>query len=425
MKLLKIGLLGLGNIGGGVFSLIKRKKRLIKERTGVELDLVQIVERNTRFPFSVPKSLLTKNVQSVLNDPRIDTVVELFGGIHPALEYVLQALQNGKDVVTANKALLAEHGETIFKTAAKCGRQVYFEASVGGGIPIIQAFRESLAANKVQSIHSIINGTSNYILTQMTKSGADFSSALKEAQKKGYAEANPRLDVEGIDAAHKLTILASLAFEGIVSFKDVYVEGITRISSEDIAFANEFGYQIKLLAIAKKMEGGIEARVQPTLVPKGHLLANVNGAFNAILVKCDETGDLLFYGRGAGAGPTSSAVLSDLVALGKTRESGSEEPLTFPNQTLNVKNISTILSRYYLRFHVVDRPGVLAKIAQVLGKFKISISDVIQKEWRTGSVVPLILLTHYAHEDAVRKAVNAINKLSIIKDKPQLLRIEI
>ena len=424
MQTLKIGLLGLGNIGSGVYSLIRKKRNLIASRSGVRLDLVRIADKRTKFPFSVPKTLLTRDTHSVLRDPRIDTVIELIGGIHPALEFVLEAFRNGKDVVTANKALLAEQGEQIFRTAEKYGRQIFFEASVGGGIPIIQALREGLIANQVQSIHSIINGTSNYILSEMSEKHVDFDKVLKAAQEKGYAEANPKLDVEGIDAAHKITILASLAFGKLARFKDVYAEGISQIRSEDIQFADEFGYRIKLLAITKKTPGGIEARVQPTLVPKNHLLANVSGSFNAILVRADEAGDLLFYGRGAGSKPTSSAIVSDLIALAKARSGRGKLHTSFPKGTLKIKGISSILSRYYFRFNVVDRPGVLAQIANVLGKHKISISDVIQKEWRFGSVVPLILLTHHAHEGNVRKALRVIGRLSVIRGKSQVLRIE-
>ncbi|MBI4388224.1 MAG: homoserine dehydrogenase [Candidatus Omnitrophica bacterium] len=424
MQSLKIGLLGLGNIGSGVYSLIRRKRNLVTSRSGVSLELVRIADKRTKFPFAVPKTLLTKDARSVLRDPQIDTVIELIGGIHPALEFVLEAFRNGKDVVTANKALLAECGEQIFRTAEKYGRQIFFEASVGGGIPIIQALREGLVSNQVQSIHSIINGTCNFILSEMSERHIDFNVALKQAQAKGYAEANPKLDIEGIDAAHKITILASLAFGKLARFQDVYAEGIAQIRSEDIAFADEFGYRIKLLAIVKKVTDGVETRVQPTLVPKNHLLANVGGSFNAILVRTDEAGDLLFYGRGAGQKPTASAVVGDLVALAKSR-SGEVKPRTsFPKGRLKIKGISSILSRYYFRFHVVDRPGVLAQISSVLGKYQISISDVIQKEWRVGSVVPLILLTHAAHEEAVRKAVKVIDQLSIIRGKSQVLRIE-
>lgn len=414
----------MGNIGSGLYSLLKRKGKLIEKRTGVQLEIVKIADKRTSFGFPVPKRLLTKNVQSVLCDPEIDVIVELFGGVRPAANYVLRALREGKDVVTANKALLAECGEAMFRAAERAGRNLLFEASVGGGIPIIQAFREGLVANQVHSILSIINGTCNYILSRMSERQMDFSEALREAQAKGYAEANPRLDIDGIDAAHKVTILASLAFGKIARFEDVNVEGISDIRREDIQFAEEFGYRIKLLAIVKKTAGGIEARVQPTLVPKGHVLANVNGAYNAILVKSDEAEDLLFYGRGAGARPTAGAVVSDLVALAEARESGRPLLPAFDKGRLPVKKISTILSRYYLRFNVVDRPGVLAQIARVLGDHRISISDVIQKEWRSGSVVPLILLTHDACEEALRRAVRAIDRLSVVRGKSQVLRME-
>ena len=424
MQTLKIGLLGLGNIGSGVYSLVRNKKNLIKSRSGVLLELIRIADKRNSFPFPVAKNLLTKDAKSVLNDPQIDTIIELIGGIHPALEFVLEAFRKGKDVVTANKALLAEHGNEIFRTAEKYGRQILFEASVGGGIPVIQALREGLVANQVQSIHSIINGTSNYILSEMSEKKIDFNEALRDAQKKGYAEANPKLDIEGIDAAHKITILVSLAFGKIARFKDIYAEGIGQIRGEDITFADEFGYRIKLLAIAKKTSDGIEARVQPTLVPKNHLLANVNGSFNAILFRCDETEDLFFYGRGAGRKPTASAVVSDLVTLGKSREGRNNSFARFPKGNLKIKSISSILSRYYFRFYVVDQPGVLAKIAQVLGKYKISISDVIQKEWCAGSVVPLILLSHHAHENSVRSALRVIDRLSVIRGKSQVLRME-
>ncbi|PIQ86346.1 MAG: homoserine dehydrogenase [Candidatus Omnitrophica bacterium CG11_big_fil_rev_8_21_14_0_20_45_26] len=422
MQILKIGLLGLGNIGSGVYSLIKRKNKLIAQQSGVRLEIVRIADRSRSLGISVPKHLLTQDVNQVVRHPHIDTVVELFGGVQPTLKFVLTALRSGKDVVTANKALLAEEGDQIFRMAERFDRKIFFEASVGGGIPVIQGLREGLVTNHIQSIHSIINGTSNYILSEMTERGLDFKTALKAAQQKGYAEANPTLDIEGGDAAHKITILASLAFGKMAKFKDVYVEGISAIRHEDIAFANEFGYRIKLLAIVKKSGDGVEARVQPTLIPKHHILADVNGSYNAILIRGDETGDVLFYGKGAGQKPTASAVVSDLATLGKARSASS--PMRFPRGHLTVKNISTILSRYYFRFQVIDRPGMLAKISDVLGKHHISISDVIQKERRTGRVVPLILLTHGVHESAVRRAVHAIDRMPVVRGKTQVLRIE-
>lgn len=428
MRTLRIGLLGLGQVGAGVYGLLSRKKKFFAGDIGVSFEIAAVAVRHKgrKRPVKVPASLLTTDSLAVVRDPSIDVIVELIGGTGEARKLVTEALRHGKHVVTANKALLAEHGDEIFELASRMQRWVLFEASVGGGIPVIKALREGLVANKVDSIHSIINGTSNYILTQMSERRIDFAQALGEAQAKGYAEADPTFDVEGVDAAHKLAILARFAFGGKVRFKDIYAEGISTISGEDISFAEEFGYRIKLLAIAKSAEGGIEARVQPTLLPKSHILANVNGSFNAVLMHGDEVGDVLLYGRGAGPAPTASAVLSDLVDIA-LRQSGRFDDQTAMRaiqKTLKIKNMSSILSRYYLRFHVVDRPGVLAKITAVLGKHKISISDVIQKEKNAGKVVPLILLTHDAHEDDVRKAMNAIGRLNVTQLKSQMLRME-
>jgi homoserine dehydrogenase len=336
------------------------------------------------------------------------------------------ALRSGKHVVTANKALLAERGNEIFSLAARVKRWVCFEASVGGGIPVIKALREGLVANRVDSIHGIINGTSNYILSRMTEEGQDFREALRGAQDRGYAEADPTLDLDGTDAAHKLAILARFAFGGRVRMKDIHREGIDRINGEDIAFAREFGYRVKLLAIAKRTPGGIEARVQPTLLPEQHILANVNGSFNAVLLHGDEAGDLLLYGRGAGSRPTASAVISDLVDIAKYDGQGLkglEVPLRANAEPLKIKSISTILSRYYLRFHVVDRPGVLAEISSVLGKHGVSISDCVQKERKAGGVVPLIMLTHEAHETSLREAIRRIGRLNAVRGS-QVIRIE-
>ncbi len=424
MKQLKIGLLGLGQVGSGVYSILKSKGASLARKSGTSFRIEKIAVRNISKKRLVraKRSELTTNVKALIRDPKVDVVVELIGGIHPAKELILTALRSGKDVVTANKALLAEYGREIFREAKRLGRHVFFEASVGGGIPVIKVLREGLIANHVRSVYSIINGTSNYILTKMSEDHLDFKEALKLAQKKGYAEADPRLDIEGIDAAHKLTILASLVFGGWVSFKDIYVRGISSIRSEDISFAQEFGYTIKLLAIAKKTANGIEAHVQPTLLPKSHVLSNVYGSYNAVLMEGDEVGHILLYGRGAGSRPTGSAVVSDLVDLARVSEAdGIFTPELDP---IKVRSISSLLSRYYLRFHVVDRPGVLAKISEVLGKHKISISDVIQKERRLGSVVPLILLTHGTQENLLRRAVQVIDRLPVLKEKTQVLRIE-
>lgn len=424
MKQLKIGLLGLGQVGSGVYSILKSKGRLLAQKNGTSFELraIAVKHRSKKRLAKPKKSELTYNANRLVNDPDLDVVVEVIGGIHPAKELILRALRSGKHVVTANKALLAEHGRALFGEAEKLGRHLFFEASVGGGIPVIKVLREGLVANRIKSLYSIINGTSNYILTKMSEEHLDFKEALVLAQKKGYAEADPSLDIEGIDAAHKLTILASLVFDGWVNFKDIYVRGISSIRSEDISFAEEFGYTIKLLAVAQKNKDGIQAHVQPTLLPKDHVLSNVRGSYNAILMQGDEVGDVLLYGRGAGSKPTGSAIVSDLIDLSRLSDN---DGLFRPNlRPLKIKKISKLSSRYYLRFHIVDRPGVLAKISNVLGRHNISISDVIQKERRAGSVVPLILLTHDTQEESVRKAVQVIDRLSVLKEKTQVIRIE-
>lgn len=428
MKKLSIGLLGLGEIGSGVYSILSSKKKRLSDQLGISFEIKRIAEKypNRKRKVNPPKKLMTKDAWSVVRDPSIDVIVELIGGTKIARDLIKEAIKCGKHVVTANKALLAEYGDELFGLAHRSKKWIFFEASVGGGIPVIKALREGLVANRIESIHSIINGTSNYILTRMTEEKINFRDALEEAQNKGYAEADPTLDVNGSDAAHKLAILVRFAFGGKVRFEDIYCEGVQRISEEDIAFAEEFGYKIKLLAIAKKAKDGIEARVQPTLLKNSHILANVNGSFNAILMRGDEVGDSLLYGKGAGSRPTASAVISDLTDIAKLGVSGPESDLMMRGlgKRLVVKNISSILSRYYLRFSIVDRPGVLAGISRILGKHGVSISDVIQRERSAGQVVPLILLTHDVHEKDLRKAIGFINKLSFAKGKAQVIRIE-
>lgn len=429
MKKLRLGLLGLGQVGSGVYSILKEKQAYLASEVGVQFTIQKIAVKNPSKKRSVrvPAGLLTRDAYSIVRDPSIDVVVELMGGVGEAGRLVKEALRNGKHVVTANKALLAEDGDEIFNLAARLKRWVLFEASVGGGIPVVKSLREGLVANRFESIHAIINGTSNYILSQMSEGGADFGEALKSAQQKGYAEADPTLDIDGSDAAHKLAILVRVGFGGKVRFKDIYREGIQQIRAEDIAFAREFGYRVKLLAIAKNSKEGIEVRVQPTLLPKDHILANVNGSFNAVLMDGDKTGPVLLYGRGAGSLPTASAVISDLVDLAKRYDRlDAEDALVFRgnSRTLKLLNISSLMSRYYLRFHVVDQPGVLGKISRVLGVHRISISDCYQRESRIGSVVSLIMLTHHAHESSIRGAIRAIDKLGVVKGKSQLIRME-
>ncbi len=429
MQTVRVGLLGLGQIGSGCYSILAHKAKALETQCGVRFEIKKVAVKHLakKRAVKIPQALLTRDVLSVVRDPDIDVVVELIGGVKEARQYVKEALRRGKHVVTANKALLAEYGDEIFELACQRKCWIQFEASVGGGIPVIKALREGLIANRIDSIHSIINGTSNYILTRMTEDRMDFSEALRQAQAQGYAEADPRLDIEGIDAQHKLAILVRFAFGGRVQFDKIDCEGISRIRSEDIAFAEEFGYRIKLLAIAKRGQNGIEARVQPTLLPKSHILASVNGSFNAILMRGDEVGDVLLYGRGAGSHPTASAVVSDLVDIakrGSDRFADVDLMMRAIRSELKIKSTSSILSRYYLRFHVTDQPRVLSKISEILGDHAISISDCVQKIRKEGRVVPLILLTHAAHERDVREAIRLINRLKIVREPAQVIRIE-
>lgn len=431
MRKINVGLLGLGEVASGVYGILTRKKKYFSEDIGVDFNVQRIAVRSLsrKRKVKVPSSILTAHPEEVIRDPKIDVIVELVGGTKESYRFVRMALESGKHVVTANKALLAERGDELFKLACHKKRWILFEASVGGGIPVIKSLRQGLVANHIDSIYSIINGTSNYILTRMTEDKMDFKTALAEAQEKGYAEADPTLDVEGIDAAHKLALLARFGFGGSIPFSDIYSEGISGIRSEDISFAEEFGYRIKLLAIAKRAgNGALEARVQPTLLPKNHILANVNGSFNAVLIRGDETGDILLYGRGAGSRPTASAVMSDLVDIAKRgvdylgEDAGDHMKAVY--RKISVKSISSLLSRYYMRFQVLDKPGVLSKISQILGKNRISISDCVQRERNVGSVVPLIVLTHDAHESDVRKATKSIDGLGVVKQKTQVIRME-
>lgn len=425
MKKINIGLLGLGQIGKGVYQLLTRKKSLLKKKAGVAFEIKKIAVRHLKKKrqISVARRLLTTNSLEMTRNSHIDCIIELVGGIRPAKDLILQALRNGKDVITANKALLAEHGEEIFKASSKYGKRVFFEASVGGGIPVIKALREGLVGNEIHSVLGIINGTSNYILTRMTHDQLEFAQALALAQKEGYAESNPRLDIDGIDSAHKLAILASLAFDEPIRFRDIACEGVSGIDQNDITFAGQFGYVVKLLAIAKRSKKEIEARVQPTLLPENHILAKVDGPYNAILFRGDEVGEILLYGKGAGARPTASAVVSDLVDLALGREDKKISPWLLKKKS-KIKTSSLIQTRYYMRFSVIDKPGVLAKISGILGKHHVSISDVIQTERRVGNVVPLIMISHHTKEKAIDGAVREINRLLVVRGKSHIIRIE-
>ena len=430
--MINVGIIGFGTVGTGTAKILLENKSVISQRIGFDINLKKIADLDIKKSrgIKLPEGILTANADEILNAPEINIVVELIGGIHPAKELILRAIRNKKHVVTANKALIATEGNEILAEAEKHGVEIGFEASVAGGIPIIKILKEGLIANRILAVYGIINGTSNYILTKMTDEGIEFSDALKEAQRLGYAEADPTYDIEGIDSAHKLAILASLAYNIPFSFNDVYKEGITRITSQDIGFAGELGYKIKLLAIAKASDNKVELRVHPTMVPKDYLISKVDGVFNAIYVQGDAVGDTLYYGRGAGDMPTGSAVVSDIVDIGKkivrSQESGvrSQEAVQIPRSKLKVKGIEDIEAMYYFRFTAFDKPGVLSSISGVLGSYNISITSVIQKGRRLGEAVPLIVLTHTAKEKDVIKAVAEIDRLSVVADKTLYIRVE-
>jgi homoserine dehydrogenase len=437
-KAIQVGLIGFGTVGTGMASILTERKIEIAGRLGVPLQLTQIADMDIKRkrPVKVPKNSLTSNIHDVLSNPKIDIVVELIGGIHPAREFILDAISHGKHVVTANKALLAYHGEEIFKAADAAGVEVGFEAAVGGGIPIIRAMKEGLSGDKISAIFGIVNGTSNYILTKMSNEKASFSDVLKEAQALGYAEADPTLDIGGGDSAHKLAILASLAFGTPVSIKDVYTEGIAHITPLDIAYADQFGYQMKLLAIAKRVSGKIEARVHPTMVPKETILAKVNGVFNAICVVGESVGETLFYGRGAGSAPTGSAVVSDLIDIARNLLNRPDETKPFSARvphtgmlaahriSLPIQSMEEITSRYYLRFMVEDQPGVLSKISGVLGRHHISIASVIQQGRKEAGAVPLVMMTHRSREKDIQAALGTINRGDMVYKPTTLIRVE-
>ena len=432
---IQIGLLGVGTVGGGVARLLSEKSAAIATETGRGIELRRALVRDLSRQRSVdlPASILTTDPAAVLEDPEIDVVVELMGGIDPAREYVRRAIAAGKHVVSANKDLMATHGVEILQAAAARGVDVYYEASVGGGIPLIGVFRQDLVANEVRAVHAIINGTTNYILTRMAQDGIDFAPALSEAQSLGYAEPDPTNDVEGIDAAYKLAILASLAFRTAVEPRHIYREGVSRLRAADFRYARELGYVIKLLAIGRRHAGaaagapdGVEVRVHPALVPHDFLLAGVNGVFNAVHVQGDLVGNVLFYGRGAGAEPTSSAVVSDVIEVTHNLNAGvaNRIPLHF-GTALPIRPMSALETRYYVRLWVADRPGVLAKIAQVFGDHAISIASCIQKETdETAGTAELVIVTHQAREADMEAAVEEFHGLEIVRELANVVRIE-
>lgn len=420
------GIIGFGTVGTGAARILLNNHDIIFKRTGLDIRLKRMadldIERDRGL--KVPEGVLTTDARDILEDKDIDIVVELIGGIHPAKEFILQAINNNKHVVTANKALLATEGNEIFLEAERKGVFVGFEASVAGGIPIIKVMQEGLVANRILNIYGIINGTSNYILTKMTEESKEFSVALKEAQGLGYAEADPTFDIEGIDSAHKLTILSSLAYGIPLSYKEVYKEGITRITSQDIDFARELGYKIKLLAITKAVDNEVEMRVHSTMIPQDYIISKVDGVYNAIYVEGDAVGSTLYYGRGAGDMPTGSAVVADIVDIAKKAESGKGHYFFLRPSNLRIRKMEDIESMYYFRFSAIDKPGVLSKISGILGENNISIASVIQKGRRIGGAVPLVVLTHLAKERDVVKAIEAIDNLPVVTEPTHFIRVE-
>jgi homoserine dehydrogenase len=433
MKQLSVGLLGIGTVGGGTYAVLTRNQSEISRRLGFNVKVVQVADRNLEHAKAVTGGnvALTDDAFAVVNNSDVDVVVELIGGYTIAKELVLKAIENGKHVVTANKALLAMHGNEIFKAAEAKGVIVAYEAAVAGGIPIIKALREGLTANKIEWLAGIINGTTNFILTEMRNKGLAFADVLGEAQRLGYAEADPTFDVEGIDAAHKLTLMAAIAFGMPIEFKSTYTEGITKLQTKDIVYAEELGYRVKLLGISKKTEAGVELRVHPTLIPEKRLIANVDGAMNAVLVKGDAVGPTLYYGAGAGAEPTASAVVADIVDIARMRTTTAEQRVPHlgfqPDQqvALNVLPISEVVSAYYLRLRALDKPGVMADVTKILGDSAISIEAMMQKEPQEDEQeADIVILTDTIIEKEVDAAITKLEALTAITGKIIKIRME-
>ena len=428
-KTCHVGLVGFGTVGTGVAKILLRNAAQLHAKTGIRVVLKRIcdVDLTSDRGIAVPDGVLTNDLDAVLSDPEIEVVIELVGGTTVAKEITLRAIAAGKRVVTANKALLAEAGRELFRAARERGVSISFEASVGGGIPVIAALRDGLIANDITSIIGIVNGTCNYILSRMAAEGTAYGDALAEAQRLGYAERDPTLDVEGIDTAHKLAILSALGFAADFHYHEIHIEGITRTDPADIAYASELGYTLKLLAIGKRFGDELELRVHPTLLPDEHPLASVHDVFNAICITGDAVGETMFYGRGAGQMPTASAIVADLVdiLIGKAKHT-FERLRLFPGRTesLRVRGIGEIESRYYLRFNALDRPGVLARITGEFGRHEISISSVIQKERHATRAVPLVIMTHPAREADLREALAAIEPEGVVEGPPVVIRVE-
>ena len=432
MKQLNVGILGLGTVGGGTYSVLTRNAAEITRRTGVEIKVVQVADRNIEHAKAIAGNLdVTDDAFAVVNNPAVGVVVELIGGYTLSRELVLKAIANKKHVVTANKALIALHGNEIFAAAKANNVIVAFEAAVAGGIPIIKALREGLGANRIEWVAGIINGTTNFILTEMREKGLNFSDVLGEAQRLGYAEADPTFDVEGIDAAHKLTIMSAIAFGVPMKFEQAYTEGITKLQQVDIKYAEELGYRVKLLGITKRTDKGVELRVHPTLIPEKRLVANVNGAMNAVVVKGDAVGPTLYYGAGAGAEPTASAVVADLMDVARLIDATSAQRVPYlafqPDQVqdLPILPIDEVQSAYYLRLRASDKPGVLANVTKILGDRDISIDAMMQKEPDENETeADIVILTHITVEKNMNAAIAAIEALDAITAKVVRIRME-
>jgi homoserine dehydrogenase len=433
MKPIRVGILGIGTVGSGTFNVLRRNQEEIRRRAGRAIEVVMVADLDTERARQITGGSveIVSDARLVVAHPDIDIVIELIGGDGIARELMMTAIANGKHVVTANKALLAKHGTEIFRAAEEKGVMVAFEAAVAGGIPIIKALREGLTANRIQWIAGIINGTTNFILSEMRDKGLDFDVVLKQAQALGYAEADPTFDIEGVDAAHKATIMSAIAFGVPVQFDKAHVEGITKLSATDIRYAEQLGYRIKLLGITRRVEAGIELRVHPTLIPASRLIANVEGAMNAVLVQGDAVGATLYYGKGAGSEPTASAVIADLVDITRLATADPEHRVPYlafqSNQMADtpILPMSEVTTSYYLRMRVADKPGVLADVTRILADASISIDAMLQKEAGEGETqTDLIILTHETKEKQVNRAIDAIEDLSTVAGKVHRIRLE-
>jgi homoserine dehydrogenase len=431
MNEIKIALLGLGTVGCGVVKILQSHGAEMSERAGCRLTLGRVADADLtrrRDGIDLASLPLVGDAGRAIDDPAVQIVIELIGGLEPARTFILKALAAGKHVVTANKALLAHHGIELFEEARRNRVMLGFEAAVAGGIPLIRAVKDGLAANRILSVFGIVNGTCNYILSKMADEGRDFGEVLKEAQAHGYAEADPTLDIEGLDSAHKLQILATLAFRTAVDLKDIYTEGITAVTQQDVVNATELGYRIKLLAIAKASEGALEVRVNPTMIPAVSPLAAVSGVFNAVFITGDNVGNLMFYGRGAGQLPTASAVWSDTLEIARRVAHGipalDTDLPSIGRNPLPLRPMDEIRSAYYLRVMAMDRPGVLAQVAGILGRHDISLVSVLQKGRARGEAVPVVMMTHEARERDMRAALAAIDKLPVVAARTTMIRVE-